>query len=148
MGRGDKQSYRYFRSLGSPHTHNTSSLLLSFLCLLIFTPLSLPHCHLPDNVPTTFLPYYFLSLPGFWNCTADSSYRLNWYLRSAAPFPHVRTEDGHSDKLFNLILRWIFGFLSPYFFQYPCFLLENRISLEDTREHAFIQLALIVTRYT
>lgn len=72
MGRGDKQSYRYFRSLGSPHSHNTSSLLLSFLCLLIFTPLSLPHCHLPDNVPTTFLPYYFLSLPGFWNCTADS----------------------------------------------------------------------------
>lgn len=150
MGR-DTQSYR---SLGSPRTHNTFSPY--------FIPLH-PHCHsfsLPHTVtcltmsplpffPTTFSPSLVSEI-----AQLILSYRLgkqltlNRYLQSAAPLPQVITEDGHSDKLFNLILRWIFGFLSPYFFQYPCFLLESRVSLEDTREGAFIQLALIVTRYT
>lgn len=69
MGRGDKQSYRYFRSLGSPCTHNTFPLLLHSHFPSLFPP---PHCHLPADVPTTLLPYCFLSLSGFWNCTADS----------------------------------------------------------------------------
>lgn len=122
------------------------SLPLRFLCILTFSPsVALAHAVIGLTMsPLPFplllsLPPWFLELYSWFSVTdkVNSWTEQIFTKKSAAPVAH---EDGYSDKLFSLILRWICGFLSPYFFQYMCFLLDSEISVEDIREHAFIQL--------